>query len=383
MLIPKNHFSLIFVIFFIPIQTIFDSNIYVFITIWSITLGISFLLLALNINKAKKELVFFFYVPLLFCLVLLWLFWIFSGAHRETLSPTLIFTILVHFGLAQLILFSSVPLNLSCLARFVAVPFFLFILLNFALNQTIGIEMLSKGEQFGISIITLSILFVWSFREGKRQIYFICCGIIIVLLSLSLKITIFFLVLNFGLILNSSFLYLIIISIFSFIIYFIDGIPVPYDILNTLGVNDLNLLDSFSHLVIIRLQEIIFSNQESLYAVNDVAANLNLKIKVLSLINQPLIGKGLEYERLLIGTSAHNSYISMLMGGGLFGLCFFLVPVVWIWCQILFKRYLPFRKEALWLMVAILILGNAAPIYGTLPFFIVFLLPFILVRFRA
>ena len=142
------------------------------------------------------------------------------------------------------------------------------------------------------------------------------------------------------------------------------------------------LPDIYSKLVIDRLAQLLFANQESLYAVKDINSNLDLKMKVLSLIDQPLLGNGLDYERLLIGTSAHNTYVSILFGGGVIAFFFFVIPIIWFWYQIFCKRYISFKSEASWLMIAILIIANASPIYNSIPLFFVFLLPFLLLSYR-
>ena len=38
-----------------------------------------------------------------------------------------------------------------------------------------------------------------------------------------------------------------------------------------------------------------------------------------------ILGQGLESERYKIGTYSHNSYVSVLVGGGLLGLLFFII----------------------------------------------------------
>ena len=96
-----------------------------------------------------------------------------------------------------------------------------------------------------------------------------------------------------------------------------------------------------------------------------------------------ILGQGLESERYKIGTYSHNSYVSVLVGGGLLGLLFFIILLLQHSVTVLKTNSKLYRRFFFIVLIGLLIMLFALRFWDSIPLIFVFSILFNTNYFKA
>lgn len=251
--------------------------------------------------------------------------------------------------------------NFELMIRIITI-FYLIFCIIIIYNELFLLELSSKAYVGGFkkgSVTNLGILGLTLFLLEKKtpKFFLIIFTFMILFFSLSVKfflLTIIFLILT--LLFHKKIVTLFLIFLISFIIWLVDFS------FTELLLYIKNLTPEFYNTTIQRFIALFGYQDVSDYAISDVVGNIEVRLESLKLFfNNPIFGIGLENERVSsIGTMAHSGLISILIGSGIIGFCFFYFFIFYVLLQSLKYKY----NDVIIICIMYLFYSLANPIYS-------------------
>lgn len=133
------------------------------------------------------------------------------------------------------------------------------------------------------------------------------------------------------------------------------------------------VFESTNYLMVSSKIAVVFGYEPKLpFAHNDVSFRQSLIENTLSIFyNNPILGIGLENNRLILGTYSHNNTTELLAGGGIIAFLLFYFPVLYVFIinKLKYDRSI---LLSLLIVFSMLIIGHAQRLYDSNSFFIIF-----------
>ena len=216
----------------------------------------------------------------------------------------------------------------------------------------------SKGSVSNFVLLGLSLIFV---EKNLFRLILLITSVLLIYVSLSVKLYIIFFIflfLSFFSLKKNNLISLLVLTTILLCLYYLFPIGA---FLNYVKIFNPQIY----FFVIERILVLFGSTNVGDYAYYDTLGNFDLRLNSLKLfINSPIIGIGLENERLSeIGTQAHSAFISILVGSGLLGfVSYYFISIYIFFKSLKYKYYEVFKLIFMYLSYSI-----ANPTYSNGP----------------